>query len=169
MAEKLKVAAKAGNGTLCVVAAVGEGVTRLKAGDRVAAAGAGYARHATKAVVPLPENVSVEQGAYMMLAATSLYAIRRAQPVFGEYMAVVGLGIVGQIAAQLLRLHGNYVIGWDMIEKRTAIAREWGIDETVLVCNEDAIEKIRGFTRGIGIDGAIMAIPGNGTPAFKDL
>ena len=89
------------------VIALGEGVTDFKIGDRVSCMGAGFAQHANYAVVPqklcclMPDNVSWEEGAYVHLVVTSLNAIRRLQPEIGEYLLVVGMGIVGQFAARI--------------------------------------------------------------------
>ena len=155
-----------------VVLEVGQGVEEFKPGDRVACVGVGYAVHANFAVAPhnlcvaLPDKVSHAQGAYAMLAATALNALRRGQPQFGEYAAVVGLGILGQLTAQLYQLAGNYVIGWEMIPLRVEIARQWGIHETALVGQEDEIEKTRAFTRGYGLDAAVFAVAGRGDQAF---
>ena len=63
-----------------------------------------------------------------MLAATGLQAVRRAEPLLGEYSAVVGLGVLGQLTAQLLHLSGCFVIGWDTIAFRTETAAGWGLD-----------------------------------------
>ena len=104
-----------------VVIEVGEGVARFRPGDRVAAIGGRYARHATYAVVPhhlcvtVPDAVTFDQGAYAMLAATALHALRRGSPALGEYCCVVGLGIVGQLTARFYQLAGCYVIGWDLV------------------------------------------------------
>ncbi len=154
-----------------VVREVGKGVDELKPGDRVNCIGAGYAMHTNYAVVPqnlcvlLPENVSFTQGAYGHLSATALHALRRGRPEFGEYVAVVGLGIVGQLAAQLYRLAGNFVLGWDRIEFRTEIARKWGIDATVLVGREDEVDATRAFTGGLGLDAAVLAFGGDAEKA----
>ena len=89
------------------VEAVGEGVSQHQAGDRVACMGAGYAQHTDLACVPqnlcvpLPGALSFEQGAFAHLAATGLNAMRRAEPKFGENGMVAGLGLLGQLTAQL--------------------------------------------------------------------
>lgn len=156
-----------------IVAKVGKGVTRFAPGDRVACIGNGYAQHADIAVVPhnlcvpLPENVTFAQGAYAMLSATALHAVRRAQPEIGEYVAVVGLGLVGQLAARLFQLSGCYVIGWDMIPRRIEVARAWGIDATVLAGDEDEVAASRAFTRNYGLDAALFAFGGEATDAFE--
>ena len=158
-----------------IVRHIGEGVTDFKPGDRVAAIGGGYALHSDHAVVPhnlcvgLPENVTFTQASYAMLAATAIHALRREEPEFGEFAAVVGLGLVGQLTAQVLRLAGNYVIGWDMIPLRTEVAKGWGIDAVALVGSDDEIALTNEFTGGRGLDGAIFAFGGDGTKALESI
>ena len=154
-----------------VVLETDNGVTKVKVGERVMAIGIGYALHATLALVPqnlvfpLPDNVSFEQGAYGILAATALNALRRGGPTFGENIAAVGAGIVGQLSAQFYQLAGCYVIAWDLIEKRLDIAREWGVSATCLVGEEDPVDKSRVFSEGYGLDGAVVAIHGEANEA----
>lgn len=158
-----------------IVVEVGAEVQQFAAGDRIACIGAGYAQHTNYAVVPqnlcvaLPANVSFEQGAYAMLSATALYALRRGDFDFGDYVGVIGLGIIGQIAAQLLRQAGNYVIGWEMISKRIQIAHSWGIHDTAHVGEEDELEKTQSFTKGMGLDGAVLAFAGEGSEVIQKL
>ena len=66
---------------------------------------------------------------------------------------MVGLGVVGQLTAQLHMLAGNRVIGWDTVPFRAEIARKWGIDAAVTVGPEDPIARTREFTGGYGLDG----------------
>ena len=158
-----------------VVLEVGEGVTEFQPGDRVACMGAGFAQHADYAVVPknlcckLPENVTFEQGAYAHLAITSMHAVRRAQPEFGEYALMVGLGLVGQMAGRLAQIAGCYVMGWDMVPFRCEVARGWGMDDTSVVGADDLVAKAKAFTGGFGIDWAVMAFGGDGTAALDSV
>jgi len=158
-----------------IVAEVGAGVTRLKPGDRVACIGAGYALHADYAlvphnlVVPLPAGVTMAQGAYAMLAATGLHALRRLEPEFGETTAVAGLGLVGQLTAQLLQRAGHFVIGWDAVPLRLEIARRCGIDATVAVGQDDVVAQTRAFTHGYGLDAAVVAFGGDANAAMKSI
>jgi polar amino acid transport system substrate-binding protein len=155
------------------VIAVHESVKDFAPGDRVACMGGGYAQHSTYAVVPknlcckLPDNVTYEQGAYTHLAITSLWALRRAEPAIGEYIVVVGLGLVGQMASRMAQMAGCYAMGWDMVPFRCEMARRWGIDGTTVIGQEDADAKAKDFTRGNGFDLAIMAIGGDGTKALE--
>ena len=156
-----------------VVRKVAEGVEALQPGDRVACIGAGYALHSNYAVVPhrlcvrLPDNVDFARAVYGMLAATSLHGLRRGEPEFGEMVAVVGLGIVGQVTAQLYQLAGNFVIGWELIPKRAQIAKQWGIHKVVLSNQQDSVEATLEFTEGKGLDASVFAFPGDGQGVFE--
>jgi polar amino acid transport system substrate-binding protein len=156
----------------CIVA-VGENVKTLKLGDRVACIGGGYALHSNYAVVPqnlcvvLSDNVTYEQGAYGMLAATGVQAVRRGQPQLGEFVAVVGLGLVGQLSAQLYQLSGAFVIGWSRNRIYNDIARRWGIEEVVESGVDDEVVATRTFTKGRGLDGAVFAFGGNADEAYE--
>jgi len=150
-----------------VVREVGDGVEGLAPGEHVACIGVGYALHATYAVVPhhlcvaLPEAVSFTQGSYAMLAATALHAVRRGQPELGEFVSVVGLGLLGQLCARLYQMAGAYVIGWDLIPFRAEIARQWGIDAAVVIGEQDEMAATHVFTGGQGLDAALFAFGGD--------
>lgn len=158
-----------------IVMEAGAGVKEFKAGNRVACMGGGYALHANYAVVPknlcarLPDNVSFEEGAFCHLAMTSLHAIRRGQPELAEYLVVVGLGLVGQMAARIGQLAGMYVMGWEKFPFRCEIAKGWGIDDTTVIGKENEAEKAAAFTRKCGFDMSVMAIAGNGTKALESV
>jgi len=158
-----------------VVVEVGPGVEQFSPGDRVACMGSGYALHTDYAVVPqnlcahLPAGVSFEQGAYTHLAITSLHAVRRGRPEIGETCVVVGLGLVGQMAARFAQSGGMHVMGWDRIRFRCEKALEWGIDDVTVVGEDDLEAKARAFTNGRGFDMAIVAFGGEGTEVLKSL
>ena len=158
-----------------IVREVGPGVTQFSPGDRVACMGSGYALHTDYAVIPqnlcahLPEGATFEQGAYAHLAITSLNAVRRGQPEIGEYCVVVGLGLVGQMAARFAQIGGMYVMGWDTIRFRCDKALAWGIDDVTVIGEDDFEGKAREFTRGHGFDMAIVAFGGEGTRALDAL
>ena len=164
-----------GYGNAGIVRSLGEDVTRFKVGDRVVCIGAGYALHADYAVVPhnlctkLPDGVSFLQGSYGMLAATALHTLRRGEPEFGENVLIVGLGIVGQLTAQLYQLAGSFAMGWDYIDNRVEIAGKWGIHGAVCLDDADHQEATKAFTHGSGFDAAIMAFGGEGTDTFKSV
>lgn len=158
-----------------IVKEVGQGVSRVKVGDRVACVGAGYALHADYAVVPhhlcevLPENVTFAQGSYAMLAATAMHALRRGEPQLGETVAVVGMGLLGQLTSQLYQLAGNDVIGWDTNLFTLKQANKWGIDATAHVGTENAESVTDQFTQQQGLDAAVMAFGGNADKAYQSV
>ncbi len=158
-----------------IIVEIGEGVKEFKVGDRVACIGFNYALHTNYAVVPqnlcilLPEEVTFAQGSYAMIAATALNTLRRGEPEFGEYTAVVGLGLVGQLTAMFYQLAGNFVIGWDIIPFRIEIAQKWGIDATTIVDAGDEVGATKAFTNGHGLDAAIIAFGGNGDKAREKI
>lgn len=149
-----------------IVEETGEGVTRLKKGDRVAAIGYGMALHSDWNVVPqnlcvrLPDGVSFEQSSYAMLLATALQAVRRAQPEFGERACVVGMGLVGQLTAQLLAASGCRVIGWARNDRQSEIAKSWGIAEVINMKTCDPVAATNAFTGGRGLDLSVFSFPG---------
>lgn len=114
------------------VIAVGEGVSSIQIGDRVACAGANYAVHAE--VVSVPENLVVklddrvefEAAAFTTLGAIALHGFRLAEPRLGETVAVIGLGLLGLLSVQIARAAGCRVIGYDPLESRCELAVRLG-------------------------------------------
>jgi len=108
-----------GYATAGTVIEVGEGVTDFAPGDLVACGGQDRASHAEIVAVPqnlcakVPEGVALEHAAFTTLGAIALHGVRQADVRLGETVAVIGLGLVGQLTVQLLRAAGCRVVGWD--------------------------------------------------------
>src|ERR1051325_3050069 len=85
---------------------------QFKPGDRVACGGGGYASHAGVVVVPqnllvkVPASVSLDHAAFTTLGSIALQGVRQANPKLGEFICVIGLGLLGQLTAQILRANG---------------------------------------------------------------
>ena len=145
-----------------VVVATGTGVADLAPGDRVACAGAGYANHADLLAVPrnlvarVPDEVSLEAAATVTLGAIALHGVRRAEPTLGETFVVVGLGAVGQLTAQLLRLNGCRVLVADLDPERAKLAVSLGADGVIDGTGDAAAHAVRLRTGGLGADGVIV-------------
>ena len=150
-----------------IVAAVGDGVSGFKVGDRVGCAGAGYASHAEMISVPqnlcvrLPDEINFDEGAFGTLGAIALQGVRLAQPTLGEAFVVIGLGLLGQITVQLLKANGCRVFGVDIDEAKLKLARELGAE----MCStpSDARRAVKEFSRGRGADAVLItaATPSN--------
>ena len=140
---------------------VGSGVTRFKIGDRVACAGGGYAVHAELVsvpeilVAPVADHVSYESAAFMTLGAIALQGIRLAEPKLGETVAVIGLGLLGQLTVQMLKAAGCKVVGIDLQESRAALARSSGADASVTAADEFVAACLQS-TGGHGADAVLI-------------
>ncbi|MBD0291107.1 MAG: bi-domain-containing oxidoreductase [Thermoleophilia bacterium] len=103
-----------------VVVAAGPRVRDLAPGDRVACGGGGYAVHAEMNYVPgnlavrVPDGVAFDEAAFATVGAIALHGVRRAGARLGERVAVVGLGLVGQLVGQILRAAACRVVGVDL-------------------------------------------------------
>ena len=107
------------------VVAVGKGVAGFKVGDRVASNG----NHAEFVCVPknlvakVPDDITDEEAAFTVIGSIGLQGIRLLNPQLGETVVVVGLGLIGLVAAQLLRANGCKVIGVDFDQQKVEIGR----------------------------------------------
>ena len=165
---KTRVSTEMPSGYSCagVVVDVGEGVVDIHVGDRVACAGAGYANHAAVNVVPrnlvarIPDAVSFEEAAFATLGAIALQGVRRAEPGLGDRVAVLGLGLLGQITAQMLHAAGAVVIGVDVRPDRVARAQALGLDQGFTVAERDFVAGVLERTEGRGADAVIVTAAG---------
>jgi len=149
-----------------VVVDVGEDVADIRKGDRVACAGAGFANHAGVNVVPrnlvalVPDGVSFEEAAFGTLGAIALQGVRRAEPGLGDRVAVLGLGLLGQITAQMLKASGAVVIGVDVRPDRVARAQGLGLDAGFTIAERDFVAGVLERTGGRGADTVIVTAAG---------
>jgi predicted dehydrogenase/threonine dehydrogenase-like Zn-dependent dehydrogenase len=149
-----------------VVTEVAPDVSRFRPGDRVACCGAGYASHAAVNVVPqnlvarLAEGVSFEEGAFGTVGAIALQGVRRCAPGLGDRVAVVGLGLIGQLTAQLLRAAGAVVIGSDLRRDRVERAKSLGMQDGFAADERDLVAGVVERTDGAGADAVIVTAAG---------
>jgi predicted dehydrogenase/threonine dehydrogenase-like Zn-dependent dehydrogenase len=153
------------------VVACGEGVTGFRPGDRVVSNGphAEMVAVARNLCARIPDAVSDDEAPFAVLGAIALEGIRLLAPTIGERVVVSGLGLVGLLAAQLLRLNGCRVLGLDFDPARLELAGRWGV-ETLRLDGQDpeaAIERARGFSEGRGVDGVLIAAATDSTAPVR--
>ncbi len=160
--NKLDSYASLGYSSAGVVLAVAEGVQDIEVGDRVACGGADYAVHSDIIALPrnlvakIPDGVSMESAAYTTVASIALQGVRQANPTLGETVAVIGLGLLGQLTVQFLKANGCRVIGVDLDPEAVELARRSGAD-AALRRNDDPVEAVvRSMTSGHGADAVII-------------
>lgn len=141
------------------VVAIGEGITDIKIGDRVASNG----NHAEFVCVPqnlvakIPNNITDEEATFTVIGAIGLQGIRLLNPTFGETIVVTGLGLIGLITAELLLANGCRVIGLDFDSQKVKLANEKGIEAFNLADGTEPSKLVLSLTNQIGVDGVIIA------------
>lgn len=159
---KLSAGQPTGYSAAGIIIEVGDGVEDLRAGDRVACAGAQCAHHAEiirvprNLVVPVPEGLDFTQASTVALGAIALQGVRRAQPTLGECFVVIGLGFLGQLTVQMLKANGCRVIVSDLDIDRVQFAEKLGADFGLGSDCGNQLEQVARLTDGIGADGVII-------------
>lgn len=150
-----------------VVEAIGSGVTYVSVGDRVAYAGQPLGAYSHKRVMPqdtliqLPESISFEQGAAMMLQGLTVqYLLNDSYKVqAGDTILLhAAAGGVGLIAVQWLKALGARVIGTVGSQAKADLAKSFGCDETILYTEEDFVARTRELTNGKGVQAVYDSI-----------
>lgn len=137
---------------------VGTGVTDLKVGDRVASNG----QHAEFVCIPqnlvaqIPDNISDEEAVFTVIGAIGLEGIRLINPTIGETVVVIGLGLIGLLAAEILIANGCRVIGYDLDDAKVKIAKNKGVLAFNPLLGYDPVKFIKDKTKGIGADAVLI-------------
>jgi len=148
-------------GEVMAVGAGLEGVYRV--GQRVALAGAGLANHADLNVVPrslvapIPDDVADDEACFGTLSAIALAGVRSLSAQLGDVVAVIGVGLVGQLAAQLLALQGARVVAIDTNAARLTLAKQTGAELTWVLGEAGLVEAVGALSGGLGCDGILIA------------
>ena len=161
-----------------LVAAVGEGVTRLSIGQHVAclSGAGGFATHTIAPAalcMPLPVGFPfVDAAAFIMIYGTSHHAlVDRAQLLAGETVLVLGAaGGVGTAAIQIAKAVGARVIAAASTDEKCALCKSIGADETINYNSQDLREQIKVLTNGKGPDVVYDPVGGDySEPAFRSI
>ncbi|NLF50722.1 MAG: Gfo/Idh/MocA family oxidoreductase [Leptolinea sp.] len=164
--KKLDAHSPMGYSSVGEVVAVGMGVTEFSIGDLVACGGL-TACHAEIVSVPvnlcvtLHADADLRQAAYNTLGAIALQGVRQADLRLGETCAVIGLGLLGQITALLLKSSGVRVVGTDIDQAMVDIAKDHCADLAITRHSAGIENKIMEYTGGIGCDAVIITAAAN--------
>ncbi|MGA3224280.1 MAG: bi-domain-containing oxidoreductase [Acidobacteriaceae bacterium] len=130
-------------------------------GDRVACAGGGYASHCEINFVPanlavlVPDNVDLEAASLTTIGAIAVQGVRQANVTFGETVAVIGVGLVGVLAIQVLRAAGCRVVAIDLSNERAAQATSLGAHLGLSTSDPGLAGAVASFSR-YGVDAALI-------------
>ena len=144
------------------VVAVGEGVDKVKIGDLVACAGSSIANHAE--YVSVPKNLAIKikdekflkQASLTTIGAIALQGVRRANLALGEKVCVIGLGLIGQITAQLAKQAGCTVYGVDIDDSKLFLAQKLGCEYVYNSYDIDITKEILFNSEHYGVDTTII-------------
>lgn len=145
-----------------VVEAVGSEVSEFRVGDRVACGGGGFATHAEYSVVPrrllvrVPDGLDLQEAAFATIGAIAMQGIRQSQIEPCAQVAVIGLGILGQLVSQMATAVGAVVTAMDVLAPRVNLAKQLGAVAGIALRDEPAVERGRQITGGRGYDVIII-------------
>lgn len=145
-----------------IIVEVGDTVSDLAVGDRVACAGAGQANHAEYIAVPrnlvtkIPDGLSFEAASSVTLGAIALQGVRQADPQLGETIVVSGLGLLGLLTVQLLKANGCIILGIDPDADRRRQALNFGALAAFAPSDLDLIKMLKDTTDGRLADRTII-------------
>ncbi len=155
------------------VVEVGAGLEgKFRTGQRVAIAGAGLANHSELNAVPenlcapVPDDVNDEEACFGTLGAIAMNGVRLVEPQLGDVVAVIGAGLVGQLAAQFLDLAGCRVIVLDYNAERLKLATYGGAELVCDLSQGDPTAAIMDLSGGRGCDGVIIAAATDSSEPF---
>jgi predicted dehydrogenase/threonine dehydrogenase-like Zn-dependent dehydrogenase len=144
------------------VVEVGRNVSNFSLGDIVACGGAGYANHSEINFVPknlctkVPEGVNLKEAAFTTIASIAMQGFRQTGSQIGENVAVIGLGLLGQILVQIIKANGCRVFGFDISQKKCDLALENGAFFANVADKTNFEEQISSLTGGNGCDAVII-------------
>lgn len=152
------------------VVAIGRGVTEFQVGDRVASNGnhAEYVCVPKNLVASIPDNVSDEEAAFTVIGSIGLEGVRLVKPELGETVVVIGLGLIGLIAAQLLKANGCKIIGVEFDSQKVKLAQSFGIEAINPREGTDPIKYVEEATHSVGADAVLITASAKGDEVIHE-
>jgi predicted dehydrogenase len=153
-----------------IVLEAGAAVTGVRVGQLVATGGAGQANHAEYQAVPgllcatVPDGVAAADAAFTTIASIALHGLRLAEAGPGSKIVVLGLGLIGQLAARLALAAGCEVAGIDPAEHARRVAARSGV-LTLDESGDSTTDQVLGWSRGRGADAVLVCAAGRSSDA----
>jgi predicted dehydrogenase/threonine dehydrogenase-like Zn-dependent dehydrogenase len=135
-------------------------VQGIMPGDRVACSGSNHAEiiySAKNMFARIPDEVSLQDAAFGTVGAIALQSIHQARIQPGEFVGVIGTGLIGQIVVQLAIASGARVIAFDLIQGRLELAKIFGAEKAINSAAGAPRAKVNRITDGQGLDTVIVA------------
>ena len=145
------------------VVAVGANSGNLKLGDIVACGGAGYANHSEVNFIPknlcakVPDGVELKDASFTTIASIAMQGFRQTESQIGENIAVIGLGLIGQILIQIIQANGCRAFGFDISKSKCDLAIANGAYFASVATKTNFEEEIASYTNGFGCDAVILS------------
>ena len=132
--------------------------TGFEVGQRVVSNGyhAEVVRVPKNLIAPIPDNVSDDDAAFTVIGAIAMQGIRLIKPTIGETVVVIGLGLIGLVAVQILRANGCRVLGIDFDSAKCKLAQQFGAEVVDLSKDGDAVQAATVFSRFNGVDAVLI-------------
>ncbi len=141
---------------------IGKGADNFKIGDIVACGGAGYANHAEVNFIPknlcakVPEGVELKEASFSTIASVAMQGFRQTESQIGENVAVIGLGLLGQILIQIIQANGCRAFGFDISQSKCDLAISNGAYFAQTATKTNFEEELSSLTHGFGCDSVII-------------
>ncbi len=139
-----------------LVREAGKGATLHQPGELLGCYGGGYADHQSACAVPetlvapCPKGVTAKQAAFVGVSTFGLNGLRLCEMSFGEVVAIIGMGLIGQITAQIAEAAGYRTVCLSRSDKLLDLATELGCHGVVNASKEGFIEKAKGIAVELG-------------------
>ncbi len=141
-----------------IVIGLGSDVTEFQIGDRVVSNGhhAEIVNIGKNLVCKIPDEIDFDEAAFTVVGAIALQGIRLVKPQLGEYVAVIGMGLIGSITAQLLQYNGCKVIGIETDPDKIEFAKKLGIACILATDDDESYQNVMNLTKNYGVDSVII-------------
>lgn len=150
---------------------VDDRVRSARLNDKVACAAS---RHAGFNYVPenlftrVGRDMDLKEAAFTTIGCIAMQGVRRANVVVGDNVVIIGQGLVGQIAAQLVRVSGGYSIVTDLSQWRLDLAKKLGANKIINASGQNPVEEVMRLTHGLGADKVIICASSLSARPIKD-